>query len=423
MRILYIVHQFLPEFAAGTELVTLRLAKAAQRGGHLAEILTCFQRKPAVGEEVSADGLLRSVVGGVPVFAIPVGMIADPFGFSPGTDIQARTVFARFLKTRPYDLVHVTHAFRVVDAVESVREREIPYLMTLTDYFSVCYRLELTRRNGDRCEGPLGGAACHAFCNDAKGGINPASLLRRRDRLESILGSATDVIACSPFLAGVVGREFPDLSVRVLGHGIDLLRFRPKPARERTDETVFGYIGTISKAKGVDVLARAFAQAAIPNGRLDLIGPPAGDEALYRELLSLASQTDGIRLKGAVPADQVPAALAGIDVLCIPSQWPETFSLTMYEAFAAQTPVFVADLGNPAEVVRNASCGRVLPASDVDAWSAAIREAAADPDMLDGWRARLPLPARSEEETFLYEMLYREAHAANAAVRQARSGR
>jgi glycosyltransferase involved in cell wall biosynthesis len=170
----------------------------------------------------------------------------------------------------------------------------------------------------------------------------------------------------------------------------------------------------MSKAKGVDVLVQAFSDAAAPNARLELIGPPQSNDGFYRDLLSRAGASDRIRLRGAVPADQVPAVLAALDVLCIPSQWPETFSLIMYEAFAAGTPVFVSDLGNPADVVAKAGCGRVLPASDVSAWGEAIRNVAANPHTLEGWRSKLPLPTRSEEETFLYELLYRAAQATKA---------
>ena len=42
MRILYVVHQFYPEFGSGTERVTLNLARMAQRAGHHVQVLGCL---------------------------------------------------------------------------------------------------------------------------------------------------------------------------------------------------------------------------------------------------------------------------------------------------------------------------------------------------------------------------------------------
>jgi glycosyltransferase involved in cell wall biosynthesis len=414
MRILYIVHQFLPECATGTEVVTLGLAKAAQRAGHRVEVLTCSVGDAALWREVTPDGMRHSSVNGIPVHGLPAALVSDPHGFAPGTDAAARQIFDRFLDERPFDLVHVTHSLRMLDAVAAVRARQIPYLVTLTDFFLICHRFSLWRLNGARCSGPAGGTACEAHC--VAGPATPEALARRKHVLRGILHEAREVVACSPFVADAFRREEPSLPLRVIGHGIDLLRFAPRAPRRKEEPLVFGMLGTISPEKGASVLARAFAEAKPAGARLELVGPWNGNPEVEREMHALAATSKAIHLAGPVPARDVPATLARFDVLCVPSVVPETFCLALHEGFATGLPALVSDLGNQAAVVGQAGCGRVIPAGDVSAWAEAIGSVAADPAQLESWRSRIPLPMRIEEETFLYGQLYQRCVARSAAT-------
>lgn len=111
-------------------------------------------------------------------------------------------------------------------------------------------------------------------------------------------------------------------------------------------------------------------------------------------------------------AEEVPSVLSGFDVLCVPSQVPETFSLVLHEAFAAGLPAIVSDLGHIAEVVRANGCGLVATATSIPAWSDAIESVAANRNQLRLWQTKIPCPLRIEEEAFFYDQIYRR----NAAV-------
>ena len=415
MRVLFVVHQFLPEFTSGTEQVTLALAKAVQRSGHRADVLTCSLDPGSDWADATPERFRRTGVQGLEVTGIPLAMLPEgAHGFVRAGGLGEREAASRrvrleravdgFLARGRYDVVHVAHAMRMLDVIARVRTAGLPYVLTLTDFFLLCYRINLVRQNGTLCAGPEGGRACAIHCK--QGGLDMLVLEQRQAAVAEVLRGAAVRVACSDFVAEAFRREHPDLPVRVIGHGIDLLRMGPPMARAGGD-VVFGYVGTMSQAKGVDMLMRAFCAAPKLDARLDLVGPLSGDALFVAELTQLAASDARIRLRGAVPQADVPAALAGFDVLCLPTRLPETFSLALYEGFAAGLPALVADLGHPAGVVRAAACGRVLPDGDEAAWTAAISEVAADPAILGRWRDRLPLPARVEEETFLYSQLYR----------------
>jgi glycosyltransferase involved in cell wall biosynthesis len=392
MRILYLVHQFFPEFAGGTEHVTLNLAKAAQRDGHYAEVLTVTVGEAPKPAAYAVDGVPVTVLGQA------VGDALLQLGYGREQALKRRV--ERHLDSRPpFDAVHVMHAFRLVEAVEVLAERRIPYAVTLTDYFTLCHRINLVRVDGELCAGPEKGEACATFCAIPEAA--PEAYGARYERLTGLLRQASAVVAVSDYVAERARDQVPGLKVLVVGNGVDLLSFGPPKPRPADRPLTFGYLGTVSEAKGAGVLAEAFARAALAGAVLRMVGP------CYDEALAARIRAAGVRLEAAVPAGEVPQTLSGFDVLCVPSQVPESFSLALHEGFAAGLPAVVSDIGNIARVVAEHGCGRVVPATSVDAWAEALSEIAANLKQIDGWREALPLPLRSEEEAFFYSQLYR----------------
>lgn len=403
MRLLFLVHQFMPDFAGGTERVTLNLAHAAQADGAHVEILTATAGGKAwrAGE----NGLLTQVVEGVPVTAIKV--VEPPLtelGFHANPGLRAAA--DDFLDARPgFDVAHVTHAFRLTEAVEALAARQVPYVVTVTDFFTLCYRINLVRLNGDLCDGPRDGQACRTFCPQEP--LSDPDYTTRTRRYGQLLRRASAVAAVSDYVADRVRAEHPDLKVFVIPNGVDLIRFGRPQARRRRGPRVMGYLGTVSEAKGALFLARAFAAAGAPDLKLRIVGP-CYEPAVAEEIRALA-QTAAISLERPVAPAAAPALLGRFDVLAVPSQVPESFGLSLHEGFAAGLPALVSDLGNQGDVVRRTGAGLALPASDAAAWSAAIREIGERPDRLADWARAVPLPWRVEEEAFLYSQLYRAA--------------
>jgi glycosyltransferase involved in cell wall biosynthesis len=404
MRILYIVHQFLPEFATGTERVTINIARTQQRNGHSVDVLTCSMQGLShwLREE---RGLRLAVVDGMRVFALPRELFGSDAELGVGDNKRAVSIISKFLDRNTYDVVHVMHPMRMLDAIEIVKSRSIPYIITATDFYALCWRINLKRLDASFCDGPEGGRACYNRCVD--GVATRERLAFRLHRLSTIMCNAKEIVACSDFVAEVFRREFPELAIRVIGHGIELPLYRPKMPRDTAAPMVLGYVGTISETKGIQILMEAFRRAAIENARLEIIGSSYGDDEFLARIQGLC--TPGIGIRDEVAHRDIPQALMSFDVLCLPSLVPETFSLALHEGFAAGLPALVSDIGWPARAVETAACGKAIPAGNVEAWSEAIREVDANRDILGRWRNNIPLQARIEEEAFFYDQLYRRA--------------
>ena len=414
MRLLIVLHQFYPEFSSGTERVALNLAKAAQRAGHYVRVLACAVNPEATQGAASAAlaGALDYVWEGVPVTLLPRALLPASADYS--LDVAAEMVgpLAAWMAQERFELAHVMHTMRMGTAVAAVQQCGLPYILTLTDFFLACPRINLVTIDNHLCDGPQGGKKCGKDCLNAP--WSRETLMHRYESAQQILAGASVRVAPSEFVAARYRAAFADCRVMVVAHGVDLLALmaHEAPSRAATHTlalgtVTLGYVGSIIPQKGLAVLLRALAKVKAPTLRLKVVGGFYGADAYRQEVMALVKADSRVELLGHLEADKVYMAIGQMDVLCLPSQVPETFSLALHEAAALGVPALVSDLGAPGLQVAAHGGGQVVACSDVAAWATAIQVLAQEPAQIARWQARLPLPVRLEEEAFFYDSLYR----------------
>jgi len=141
-----------------------------------------------------------------------------------------------------------------------------------------------------------------------------------------------------------------------------------------------GFAGRLVEEKGVlDLVAAARRMRA--KSRLLLVG--AGP--LAAPLRALASADLEIEIREGVTHGEMPAALAEMDVLVLPSrttpQWAEQFGRILVEAMWCGVPVVGSDSGAIPWVIETTGGGVVFPEGDVDALAARLDDLAARPDL------------------------------------------
>ncbi len=197
-------------------------------------------------------------------------------------------------------------------------------------------------------------------------------------------GHTSHVIAVNGAAGEVVRRKGykGPLSVFTV-YGIDPALYQPAPRREprpTSDTFIIGYLGRLTLYKGTGLLIEALAGMPA-HVRLRFIG--AGpDEAELRRLADAHGVAERVEFRAAVPTNQVPAALAEVDVLAAPSMtqsnWMEQFGRVLIEAMACGTPVVGSDSGEIPRVIGDA--GLVTPEGDVAALRGALMRLEADPE-------------------------------------------
>lgn len=189
---------------------------------------------------------------------------------------------------------------------------------------------------------------------------------------------STGVIAVSQAVADHLLADQPHLASRlaVIPDAVDTRRFSPDtpPAGWRQawgvakDATLVGVIGRLSWWKGQDFFLRAFASASrhAPALRALIIGEPLPADQQRLAALQAQAQRLGIADKVLWPGylDDIPAVMAALDVLVLPSVRPEPFGLVVIEAMASGKPVIATAHGGPVESIASGETGLLVSPHD-----------------------------------------------------------
>jgi glycosyltransferase involved in cell wall biosynthesis len=383
VRVLHVVHQYMPEHIGGTELYTRWLADGLSRRGHKVAI---FYRRNGDG-----TGLERRVdPPGIQVWAVTAGPMTPSRRFL--ATFGEASVLAAFqqvvVETRP-DLVHLQHLMGLpVALVQYLQKKGIPFVITLHDYWWICANAQLfTNYSQEICDGPqlyLNCARCalarmnHPYLWPALPGL--AGLLARRNQLlRWVMQAAYRLIAPSQFVADwYAAHGLPANRLRTIPHGSPLPTFGPRQERPTGRPFRFAYIGGLTRQKGVHALLEAF-NGLEAGGELWVAGDETAEPAYVAHLRSSASPA--VHFLGKLSRAAVWETLAQVDVLVVPSLWYETFAFVVSEAFTAGVPVIASRLGPLAERVQHGVDGLLVPPDDVTALRQAMRRFLQEPTL------------------------------------------
>jgi glycosyltransferase involved in cell wall biosynthesis len=417
MRILHLVHQYMPEHVGGTELYTRWLTHALSRRGHQ---ITIFYRRSAAGV-----GLEERMEEGVRVWTVWHGLVTPPRRLlSTFRDPPVERAFERVLDQANPDLVHVEHLMGLpVALIHSIRRRGVPYVVTLWDFWWVCANAQLlTNYNQRVCDGPrayLNCARC-ALARVEHSQLWPAfplaaGLLSWHNRLlRQVMKAAGRLIAPTEFVRRwYAEHNAPAEKLLTLLPGLEPATIA-SPHEQRPIR--FAYIGGLSWQKGVHTVVEAFDGIHGPE-ELWIAGDESFDPDYVAQLRARAAPN--VRFLGRLTREQVWETLAQVDVVMVPSLWYETFSFIVSEAFAAGLPVLASRLGPLADRVRDGVDGLLMPPGDVDAWRTALQRLVGEPDLLARLRANVRPPLTLEEHVERIESLYAQVIEENAHRRVA----
>ncbi|HEX2834240.1 MAG TPA: glycosyltransferase [Thermoanaerobaculia bacterium] len=397
-RVVHLVQGFPPFQHGGTELYASWLVRQQQRTHHVA--VYTRSDDPAKNEGEAVEWIDRGV---------RVRLVANhftrrnPLRRNAIRDRALERDFARFLRQEQPDLVHIHHlAGHAFSLANVARRMRIPIVQSLHDWWFVCARVNQFDREGNRCSGPAleKCARCVTLTRVPPSPLTNRAMhvLRRR--------AADAALACADaFLCGshAIRDDYapllpPGVPIHVLPYGIELA---PSPvARERVTRPIrFGMVGAILPHKGVHLAAEAMRAFDPSEAVLVAWGNPnAAPE--------YAASLNGVQLRGTFREEEKASVFASMDVLLVPSIGLESFGIAAREAMACGVPVIAAAGGALSEMFEPGTCGDYFAPSDVEALRALLRRIVDDPAMLDRWRARLPVPKRSEDHAAEVARIY-----------------
>jgi glycosyltransferase involved in cell wall biosynthesis len=151
------------------------------------------------------------------------------------------------------------------------------------------------------------------------------------------------------------------------------------------------YFGAIVRAKGVEVLLRAFNKIRDPSFGLKLVGDVEADYRGHLFGLLDDSHRKKVEIGGELKGEALWDVLRGCSFVVHPVLWFENMPNSILEAMSAAKPVIVADIGSMPELVEEGVNGALVPPGDEEALAGALRKTG-DPEWLrrmsEGARAR-----------------------------------
>jgi glycosyltransferase involved in cell wall biosynthesis len=434
VKIVLTVHHFFPKPPAGTELLTLETAKELQRRGHAVEIWTPRPTDSVTGAARSAEPYVYQDLRVVPFpdrarFRSSRGDRAESEHDSP---VMAAHFQDRLRRSRP-DVVHFVHFMGLSTApVDVCVGMGVPTVFTPTDFWIICPTVQLRLPDGRPCLGPdAAGVNCVRHLAQkvshpsvarlagrlpdavVAGLIRMATMLKRWERRysplvaavagrQAVLGARMNridrVLAPSRLMEAMLLRHGLDPGrVQFLPYGIDLRVFTGGPSKQPSDRLRVGFIGTLADYKGPHVLCRAIKLLA-PSLPVDamIYGDPVAFPDYAAGLARLAADEPRIHLCGTFPNSEIADVLSGLDVLVVPSLWPESTPLVIYAAQAARTPVIATALAGMTELVHHEHNGLLVEPGDAQGLAELIRRCVVDPSLLPRLAANA-IPPRSLE--------------------------
>lgn len=416
MRVLYVLHQFFPRHVTGTETYTLGLAKSLQKKGHEVAVL-CYEHNHLQG--IPHQGIIDDEYENIPVrrLCYDPKLAPNPVYYEYYNSMMGEWARAYFREFLP-EVIHITHCAFVTSAViDAAAKLKIPTILTLTDFWFICPRMQLLRDNGAVCEGPTKPEDClqcylpsflspyqkyvqwspsaqktffrislfmktiFSLNRSAHSGALEAAL-NRAAFLRQMLKLVDTIIAPSRFLEDMYRKnDMGSAKLKYLPFGIDTYNI-PQSSKLPSQKLRIAFIGTLTGHKGCHVLIEAFRRIESDRLRLYIYGNTEQFEEYTEKLKKIMGSDQRIRLMGTFPPDDLGKVFSTIDLLVVPSLWYENTPLIVYSALATKTPVVASNMGGLKELIQPGGNGLLFEAGSVEGLKACLKKILLSPKLL-----------------------------------------
>ncbi len=433
MKVLIAAHHYPPTYGGGAEWRTHRTAHGLQQAGHDVRVVCVESITNGSSQELLRD---ETVEGGVAVQRLSFAMPHSPqfLDWEYRNPLTGRAVGDLIEANRP-DVLHLISGYLMSgSAIEAAQARGVPVVLTLTDFWFLCPRINLLRSDGTLCATPAdplacalclrkeqrryrlpdrwsGGAAGQVLTSvwQARGDALVTALEQRASYLRSLFQQVDVVISPSQFLIDLfAGQGWTPRRFLRMRQGLDRSGWAEAGPAEPNSHLRIGYVGQIAAHKGVDLLVDAYCHLRAADRPLQLLLYGDGEQFPHytRELRRRTAGRSDVIFAGRFDHSQVRQVYAGIDLLVVPSRWYENSPNVILEAFANNTPVVVAALGGMAELVDEGTNGLHFQAGSAQALRQVLQRAVDQPALIEQLGQGTPPVKTIQQEIRELEQLY-----------------
>nr|WP_172686771.1 glycosyltransferase [Rickettsia endosymbiont of Ixodes pacificus]AKS10329.1 D-inositol 3-phosphate glycosyltransferase [Rickettsia endosymbiont of Ixodes pacificus] len=393
MKILKVIHGYPPYYRAGSEVYSQTLARKLS-DNHEIQVFARHENSflPSFHYSTVLDyGDPRILLH---LINIPITKYRYKF-INEEVNIRFEKIIDDF---RP-DLIHFGHLNHLsLSLPEIATKRGIPIVYTLHDFWLMCPRGRFIQRNSKEllqlCDGQEDkkcATECYkGYYTGDEGLLNTEItywqqwVSTRMKQTKKIVEYVDHFVAPSKFLMNKFVKEFniPHTKISYLDYGFDLNRLKDKN-RIPEEDFIFGYIGTHTPEKGIDLLLKAFSSLSA-KAKLRIWGALSQETAGLKAIANHFPQKvkDKIEWMGNYENENIVTEVFNkVDAIVVPSIWGENSPLVIHEAEQLRIPVITADYGGMAEYIQDGINGLLFKHRDTESLSEKMENLSIDKNL------------------------------------------
>ena len=378
-KILFINSLYAPYIGGGAEIMFQEQVEEFKHRGYEVVVLT-------TGKET---GLKKDIINEIPIYRAEIENIYWHFGENKSSNKYIRLLW--HAKDR-YNSKMKKYVKEVIDVEkpdiaichnitgfsisiwDEIKAANLPIIQVLHDLYLLCINSNMFK-NGHVCERQC--TICH--------------YMRNKHKVKSQIVDA--VIGVSNYTLNRLKDNgyFKNVSSYVIHNAREIKASATQSVWNGKEPLQIGYIGTLSRVKGIEWLIKQFIKLNI-NATLEIAGK--GESQYENYLKELASKDKRITFCGYIKPEEF---YQRIHVLTVPSLWDEALGLVAIEACANNVPVITTAKGGLKEIIKDGYNGVYCDADFPDSLSKAIKQIYDDHKLLN----RLQESARKSVLAFL----------------------
>ncbi len=353
-----IVSDYLPYMHdnwSGAELVASKTGKVLSSMGHdISYIVLSADKKTSANNTYFVNSPLKKLP-----------FLAKNFPIDIASILRISSILN---KLKP-DVVHIQAKFLFFPCVISSLLLKIPYFFTVLDYYNLCPRNILLRKNGELCQYYHGKHCSDCVAQSNRKSIKLTGLLfpnflkkplfvLRRKIMDFFMFKAAKIITFSETSKNrLLSYGYKPDKVEVVYHYAfeDIAQDKADSGDKNNKKILF--VGTITYHKGLHILVEAMKEVAkaIPDVKLLVAGSGNGSyrDSILKEIKE-NNLSANIEFIGHKDNKEILGLMKEVNLVVVPEQWYSEFGpVILIEAKLSAKPVVASRIGSIPEYVRD----------------------------------------------------------------------
>jgi len=272
----------------------------------------------------------------------------------PTYSVKYRKMIEDIIVGYRIDTIHIHHMIgHYFDVIDVAQKYNLHTMITLHDFYSLCPTINMLYNMETCCIG-MKNPDCKN-CISHKTQITNNIIPLWRKEWQSFLGKFDEIIVPSNSTKKIINSYYNDLKITVIEHGIDIKKNDYYSNIDNNTKYNVAFVGVMAKHKGGDILNKLVTENENSNIVFHLFGTTEIKELQYnRHNYVYHGQYERNSINNLMKNNN-------INLVCLFSRWPETYSYTLTETLASGVPVLGFGLGAVKDRIIENKVGWIIP--------------------------------------------------------------